>query len=323
MVKELTASQAELIALAGIVIIVSAFIRTALKRSSFSPILGYMTLGALFSGANYWRPFLRSETLSGLGYLAQMGVELQPLFSLGELGFAHLDGNLTAKRDARGLSFVMRADNNGEGGIIALVALLKPWRARPGGRRYALMLLGLFGASLLYGDGTITPAISVLSAVEGLEVAAPALEHFVLPVTVTILGALFLLQSQGTERIGRVFGPTMLVWFGVIAALGIIGLALNPGVLGAVNPLHAVRFFETNGSTGFMDLGAVFLVVTGGEALYADMGHFGRSPIRFSWFTVALPALLLNYFGQGALLLTSPSEITEPFYHLAPSIHLV
>lgn len=216
------------------------------------------------------------------------------------------------------LVFVMRADNRGEGGILALLALLKPWRPNPAGHRAALAALGLFGAALLYGDGVITPAISVLSAVEGLTVATPVLQPYVIPATISILAILFLLQKRGTAGIGALFGPIMVVWFFVIALLGIRGILQAPHVVTALNPLHALRFFQSHGWGGSRVLGGVFLVVTGCEALYADMGHFGRTPIRYAWFCLAFPALLLNYLGQGALLLASPVEVTQPFYHLAP-----
>ena len=216
------------------------------------------------------------------------------------------------------LLFVMRADNNGEGGILALMALLAPWRISPGPRQLGIHTLGLFGAALLYGDGAITPAISVLSAVEGLEVATPELKPYILPATILILILLFHFQKHGTARVGAVFGPVMIVWFSVIALLGIGGIIRSPGVLAAVDPRHAVGFFLRYGGRGFVILGAVFLVVTGGEALYADMGHFGRRPIRLAWFMLVFPALLLNYFGQGALLITSPAGATQPFYQLAP-----
>jgi KUP system potassium uptake protein len=216
------------------------------------------------------------------------------------------------------LVVIMRADNRGEGGIVALVALLNPWRARRGSSRYFLMLLGLFGAALLYGDGAITPAISVLSAIEGLEVATPALTRFVLPLTLVVLFGLFAIQRKGTGGLGVIFGPAMAVWFAVIAALGVYGILENPQVLWALNPWQGVHFFVREGTTGFVILGSVFLVVTGGEALYADMGHFGRKPIRLVWFALVLPALLLNYYGQGALILDAPKEATNPFYHLAP-----
>ncbi|HEY6007938.1 MAG TPA: potassium transporter Kup [Geobacteraceae bacterium] len=217
------------------------------------------------------------------------------------------------------LLLVMRADNRGEGGILALLAILKPWHRRSSRHRSVLAALGLFGAALLYGDGAITPAISVLSAVEGLTVATPALKPYVLPASLTILGLLFLLQKRGTADIGGLFGPVMVLWFLVIALLGIRGIMYGPAVLAAIDPLHAVRFFRDNGPAGYLVLGGVFLAVTGAEALYADMGHFGRPPIRRAWFWLVFPALLLNYFGQGALLLTSPTELTQPFYHLAPS----
>jgi KUP system potassium uptake protein len=216
------------------------------------------------------------------------------------------------------LALVMRADNRGEGGIIALVSLLNPRQVEPGSLRSPLILMGLFGAALLYGDGTITPAISVLSAIEGLNVATPAFEPYVVPITVGILIALFVFQYHGTAAIGAVFGPIMLIWFAILAVLGIAGIVHEPGVFAALNPLFGFRFFQDQGWVAFLVLGAVFLVVTGGEALYADMGHFGRAPIRFAWFAVVLPALVLNYFGQGALVLSDPAEITHPFYELAP-----
>ncbi len=219
------------------------------------------------------------------------------------------------------LAFILRADNRGEGGILALMALIhpehSPAKVRPRGQ-WLLIALGLFGAALLYGDGMITPAISVLSAVEGLEVATPIFRPYVIPLTVGILIGLFLFQRRGTAGIGAVFGPITLVWFATLAGLGIAGIAKQPGVLAAVNPLHAFAFFVHNGLRGFLVLGAVFLVVTGGEALYADMGHFGARPIRLTWFAVVLPALLLNYFGQGALLLADPGTAHNPFYRMAP-----
>ena len=216
------------------------------------------------------------------------------------------------------LLFVLRADNQGEGGIIALVALLNPWRCRPGEPRHVLMLMGLFGACLLYGDGTITPAISVLSAVEGLKVAAPSLDAFVLPVTVIILVVLFAVQKRGSGDIGRLFGPVMLLWFLTLALLGLRGVVMEPDVFAAFNPAYAIGFFAANGMTGFLTLGAVFLVVTGGEALYADLGHFGIGPIRRAWFLIVFPALVLNYLGQAALLMHTPEAIDAPFFHLAP-----
>ena len=219
------------------------------------------------------------------------------------------------------LGFVLRADNRGEGGILALVALAVP-RYAP--RRAAwLALLGLFGASLLYGDGMLTPAISVLAAVEGLEVVTPALRPIVIPLTVVILIGLFAIQNRGTGRVGTLFGPIVIAWFLTIAALGARGIAAHPAVLQAISPHHAANFFAHNGFHGFTVLAAVFLVVTGGEALYADMGHFGPRPIRLGWFGLALPALILNYFGQGALLLVDPESASNPFYRLAPEWGMV
>jgi KUP system potassium uptake protein len=215
------------------------------------------------------------------------------------------------------LLFVMRADNHGEGGILALLALLAPWNDQARTSRI-LLFIGLFGAALLYGDGAITPAISVLSAVEGLEIIAPGLKPYVLPITVSVLVLLFRFQKHGTSRIGSVFGPVMLLWFSTIAFLGIIWIVREPRVLAAIDPTHGVDFFIRNGWRGFVVLGAVFLVVTGGEALYADMGHLGRFPIRVAWFALVLPALLLNYFGQAALILRHPEQSIHPFFNLAP-----
>ncbi len=215
------------------------------------------------------------------------------------------------------IAIVMRADNEGEGGILALTALL-PERTDSRGRWSVLVLMGIFGAALLYGDGMITPAITVLGAVEGLKVATPLFESYVVPVAVVILIGVFAIQKHGTHRVGRFFGPIMVVWFAVIAVLGVVWLAREPVVLTAIDPRHAGSFFREHGWHGFAVLGAVFLVVTGGEALYADMGHFGKRPIRVAWFTLVLPALLLNYFGQGALLLTNPAAAEQPFFLLAP-----
>lgn len=216
--------------------------------------------------------------------------------------------------------FIMRADNQGEGGILALTALLMPGRSeRLSGSLWTLIGLGVFGAALLFGDGMITPAISVLSAMEGLAVAEPVLAGLIKPLAILILVALFSLQRRGTASIGRIFGPVMLLWFFVLAGLGVFQIAGAPGVLAALNPIHAIRFLANNSARGFLTLGAVFLVVTGGEALYADMGHFGRRPIQTAWLALVFPALLLNYFGQGALLLRSPEAIRNPFFLLAPS----
>jgi KUP system potassium uptake protein len=215
------------------------------------------------------------------------------------------------------LTYVMRADNEGEGGILALMALLAP-SGKPRQQRWILVALGVFGAALLYGDGMITPAISVLSAVGGLQLATPIFDRYIVLITVALLVGLFVFQQRGTRGVGLVFGPVMVLWFCCIAALGIVGILRAPHVLAAIDPLHALRFFVQNGWTGFAVLGTVFLAVTGGEALYADMGHFGKRPIRLAWFSLVFPALLLNYFGQGALLLSGSKGITQPFYELAP-----
>lgn len=216
------------------------------------------------------------------------------------------------------LVFVMRADNDGEGGILALTALIRPRQVERYTGQWLLILLGLFGTALLYGDGMITPAISVLSAVEGLEIATPFFRPYIVPITIVILVALFLVQNRGTESVGRVFGPTMLLWFAVSGLLGLSWIIRQPSVLAAINPWYGVQFFAHNGLQGFLVLGSVFLVVTGGEALYADIGHFGKRPIRLAWFVLVLPALLLNYFGQGALLLQYPEAVVNPFYRMAP-----
>lgn len=215
------------------------------------------------------------------------------------------------------LIIILRADNEGEGGILALMALVLPKKKQ---RKYFLILaMGLFGAALLYGDGMITPAISVLSAVEGLQVATPLFQPYILPITVIILFLLFFYQKKGTASVGLIFGPVILVWFLVLALLGLNAIAEHPAVLYALNPFHAFIFFQENGLYSLVILGAVFLVVTGGEALYADLGHFGKKPIRLGWFYLVLPCLVLNYFGQGALLLENRMAIANPFYHLAPN----
>ncbi len=214
---------------------------------------------------------------------------------------------------------ILRADNRGEGGIVALLAILRVRHARARTWRAATLILGLVGAALLYGDGAITPAISVLSAVEGLKVDAPGLAPVVVPLTVAILIALFFVQRRGTGFIGGIFGPIMLVWFVTIGILGVRGILLAPGILAAFNPMYALDFLlHAPPLVAFAVLGATFLAVTGGEALYADMGHFGRAPIRLAWFAIVLPGLFLNYFGQGALLLADPRTLENPFFQLAP-----
>jgi KUP system potassium uptake protein len=216
------------------------------------------------------------------------------------------------------ITFVLQADNRGEGGTFALLAKVRPL-TRPDSGRMVLIALGLLGAALLYGDGVITPAISVLGAIEGLAVATPAVSDWVWPIAALVLTAVFTLQKRGTTKIGVLYGPVMTVWFISIAVLGVRGILMAPEVLKAVNPIYAVEFFVRDGIQAFLILGSVVLVVTGAEALYADMGHFGRRPIRLTWFAMVLPCLLLNYFGQSALLLVSPEASTNPFFLLTPS----
>lgn len=220
------------------------------------------------------------------------------------------------------LTFMMRADNHGEGGILALTAMIMPKGV--GSRKISFAVaLGIFGTALLYGDGLITPAISVLSAVEGAKEATTALDSFIIPIAVGILAVLFLVQKRGTGGIGRVFGPIMIVWFATLAALGLNQVVQRPSVLKAINPIYGYDFFAASPMTAFLTLGSIFLVVTGGEALYADMGHFGRRPIQISWYCFVLPALLLNYFGQAALILGNPEAVERPFFKLAPDWAIV
>jgi len=213
---------------------------------------------------------------------------------------------------------IMRADNRGEGGIMALMALVRRSLHKNDQLRWLLLGLGMFGAALFYGDGMITPAISVLSAVEGLEVATPVLKPYVIPLTLAVITVLFIVQQTGTARVASLFGPIMVVWFLVLAVLGLTSVVQTPSVLVALNPYYCFEFFVNNRGTGFLVLGAVVLAVTGAEALYADMGHFGKRPISLAWLWFVFPALLLNYFGQGALLLREPHTVQHPFFHLAP-----
>jgi KUP system potassium uptake protein len=221
------------------------------------------------------------------------------------------------------LGFIMRADNRGEGGIFALLALVPTGAATPAWIRSLVMALALGSAALLFGDGIITPSISVLSAVEGLRDYALRLEPLVVPITCVVLLVLFLVQKRGTGRLGSIFGPVMVAWFLTIGGLGLVSVLRHPDVLWAVNPVHAARFLATNGAEAFLVLGAVTLSITGGEALYADLGHFGRGPIRLSWFSLVFPALLLSYFGQGALVLHRPEAAASPFYGLVPRVALL
>ena len=216
------------------------------------------------------------------------------------------------------VAFIMRADNRGEGGIMALLALASQSAEGNPQKRKIIMMLGILGACMFYADGMITPAISVLSAIEGLELAAPVLHPMILPITLIVLFGLFWTQSKGTALVGAFFGPVMLLWFGTLGVLGVLGIMQYPAILHAVNPIYAIKFFSVSPWIAFVGLGAVVLAVTGAEALYADMGHFGRVPIRLAWFGFVLPALILNYFGQGALVLLDPNSIKNPFYLLAP-----
>jgi KUP system potassium uptake protein len=241
------------------------------------------------------------------------GATVQPADVLGMLSLVFWA--LTMVVTVKYLTFIMRADNHGEGGIFALLALIPPHMrtAKSGGIGWAAVLV-VIGAALLYGDGTITPAISVLSAMEGLEVAAPSLKAFILPLTCVVLVGLFAIQSRGTGRVGALFGPVMLLWFVTIGGLGAFQVVRHPGVLAALDPVYAARYFARHGGHGALVLGAVVLAVTGGEALYADMGHFGARPIRIAWLGLVMPALVLNYFGQGALMLSDPATMDSPFF---------
>ncbi len=280
-------------------------------RGKYLAFLSLGALGIVYGDIGTSPIYALRESLHGA-----YGVHASPENVLGVLSL--IFWSLILVISIKYLGFIMRADNRGEGGIIALTALVIPQGRPPEGVRKALVAAGLFGAALLYGDSMITPAISVLSAVEGLEVATPFFQPYVIPITVVILLGLFSFQRFGTASVGSVFGPIVLVWFLTLGTLGVIHLADSPEVFRALNPVYGAQFFIRNGIKGFLVLGSVFLVVTGGEALYADMGHFGRLPIRLTWFAIVLPALLLNYFGQGAMVIAHPETIEQPFYLMAP-----
>lgn len=245
---------------------------------------------------------------------APLSLDLPNIFGILSLIFWSLIVVVTLKY----VVFILRADNNGEGGVLALLALTKRVPLHSSYAKFGLVFAGIFGASLFLGDGMITPAISVISAVEGMEIVAPTLEHYVVPITLTVITILFLVQSKGTAKIGAAFGPVMFLWFGALAIMGWHSIAQTPQIIQALNPYYAFRFLYEHGLYSMAILGNVVLAVTGGEALYADMGHFGRRPIRIAWLCFVLPALVINYFGQGALLLRNPGAIDNPFYRLAP-----
>src|SRR5665647_2447357 len=221
------------------------------------------------------------------------------------------------------VAIILRADNNGEGGSLALLALVSELTTQYPKIKWFVTALGVFAAALFFGDGMITPAISVLSAVEGLDLVSHQFKSYILPVTIIVLTGLFFIQKRGTKTVGMAFGPIMVFWFACLAVFGIISIAQSPDVLLALNPIYALRFLTADPRIAFLALGAIVLAITGGEALYADMGHFGKYPIRFAWFSFVLPALVLNYFGQGALLLHNPQAIANPFYLLAPAWALI
>jgi KUP system potassium uptake protein len=278
-------------------------------------ILALTALGVVYGDIGTSPLYAFQVALAGLGHAATAG-DTRGIVSL-------IFWALILMVSLKYVVFVLRADNDGEGGILALLALVGADRIANGARLPLVVLLGVVGAALLYGDGVITPAISVLSAMEGLKLVAPGFEKFIVPVTLAILIALFAVQRHGTERIGRLFGPVMVVWFVVIGLLGLVNIRAAPAILTALNPLEAGRLLVASPLVSFAVMGAVFLALTGGEALYADMGHVGPAAIRRAWFALALPALVLNYLGQGALILADPGAADNPFYKLAPGWALI
>jgi KUP system potassium uptake protein len=276
-----------------------------------TPTLTLLALGVVFGDIGTSPLYAVKETFS-----AEHGIALTHENILA--GLSLMFWSLMSVVSLKYVLLIMRADNRGEGGIMALIALATKAIADHQGWRIPLLVIGIFGASLFYGDAVLTPAISVLSAVEGLEVGTEAFQPYVVPIAVGVLAALFALQARGTEAIGSVFGPVTLLWFLAIGAAGVYGIAREPAVLAALNPLHALRFLMTHAMESFVVLGAVVLAVTGAEALYADMGHFGKKAVRIAWFSLVAPALVLNYFGQGALLMAEPAARSNPFYLLLP-----
>jgi len=281
------------------------------QQKSRLPVLALAALGIVYGDIGTSPLYAMKEVFAGTHPVPVTSANILGILSL-------VFWSLMIVVSIKYVIFILRADNRGEGGIMALMALAL--RKVEGARgQSAIMLAGIAGAALFYGDGVITPAISVLSAVEGLEVATPAFKSWVIPITIGVLAGLFAFQRRGTAGIGALFGPVVCLWFAVLALLGVINIATDPGVLSALNPIHALDFFRSDPRLGFLALGGVFLVVTGGEALYADMGHFGRKPIQLAWFGIVLPALVLNYLGQGAMLLHDPTAIENPFYRMAPT----
>ncbi len=278
------------------------------------PGLTLAAIGVVYGDIGTSPLYTLRECLSGqFGF----GVEREAVFGFLSLIFWLLVLVVSLKY----ISYVMRADNAGEGGILTLMSLAG---RHTGARATAvLVIMGLIGGSFFYGEVVITPAISVMSAIEGLEIAAPSLDPFIVPMSIAVLTLLFVIQKHGTGMVGKLFAPVMLIWFLVLAVLGACGIMKNPEVLHALNPAYAIEFFLHYKSVSFFALGAVVLAITGVEALYADMGHFGKVPIRLAWFSVVLPSLVLNYFGQGALLLSDPKAIKNPFFLLAPDWALI
>ncbi|MGH8742254.1 MAG: KUP/HAK/KT family potassium transporter, partial [Burkholderiales bacterium] len=281
-------------------------------KSSSTAALTLAALGIVFGDIGTSPLYAVKETFS-----PDHGLPLNPANILG--GLSTIFWALMIVVSLKYVVLIMRADNRGEGGIMALIALAASSVREHAHWRLPLMLVGIFGASLFYGDAVLTPAISVLSAVEGLEIATGAFKPYVVPIAVGVLVALFAIQARGTAAVGRLFGPVTMLWFIVIGAAGIHGIVQAPAILAALNPLHAVRFLTAHGFASFVVLGSVVLAVTGAEALYADMGHFGRKAVRIGWFSLVAPALVLNYFGQGALLMTRPEAVANPFYLLLPA----
>lgn len=280
--------------------------------SSNRSVLALAALGVVYGDIGTSPLYALKETFH---YTHDLGLTPENIFGIVSLIFWSLIIVVSIKY----LLFVVRADNQGEGGVLALTTLVSGLTDISKNQIRVLTLFGIFGTALLYGDGMITPAISVLSAVEGLEFVTPVFKPYIIPITVTILVMLFSIQRYGTATVGKIFGPITLIWFIVIGILGVSKIIDEPHIIAALNPRYAIEFFQINSWKGFAVLGSVFLCVTGGEALYSDLGHFGKSPIRWAWFTIALPALVLNYFGQGALLLQNPEAIKSPFFLMAPS----